>query len=655
MKNINLSLFITILFVSFSQVHAADEPSYCLAIRGNGEALAAHWMPMAKLVESMGMPKAMAGGSSGSITMFYLDSLAGNSKVNSEPNEEKRRKMQAFLLRTMPDFHKYLVINSNMLTIAEIGKDVAAKKTMWDRLEAAKKGYEQLDEGTIRQIYGKYFGLLNPELLRGLVSTDTALRNHYINLAQQSIAVFGHFDANDPNLFFRPGVVDFKHLALVVGTIGDFYSGNMDNTLNERLKVLAQNCAEGSSQRARNGDCALKAISLNGESYDCKSEFKKVVLDYLKKKTIREFQNKRIFDPIGKNIPSFVSTSVIRGDSYDRYMALKEKMLGKVPSAETLQEAKDFSINPKDLGCKYFGNNGQITDLQSKLADLGFTDVKNHMISEMDHTGSPRSWHCILSLSPAEPGLANFQDIPKKCEREDILAKDDENFHTRWKELDMEPGVVSGGGWCDLQPIPILKAAGCDLVAYDTRQNGETQFGQKVNIRLMGDKVPYWNFIGRSIPTDAELAKMKDVEKRKTEVKMREETLTFLGESDVEKAKVKLKKLNDFGGWPTDDGIKETYWYRNWFKQPYSSSEISIRAADIVACTDWDNFAVFAGEQDQMTAQACGAPFYAKDTVPEKVRSSLSSIPPKKYHPGCVAKPLPSVGPASVEKDAGAK
>ena len=61
-----------------------QDDRYCAAIRGNGELMPAHWGSFSKLVERYGLPSAMAGGSSASITMFLLESVSLNKLAKSK-------------------------------------------------------------------------------------------------------------------------------------------------------------------------------------------------------------------------------------------------------------------------------------------------------------------------------------------------------------------------------------------------------------------------------------------------------------------------------------------------------------------------------------------------------------------------------------------
>ncbi|MGZ3741076.1 MAG: hypothetical protein ACXVB9_16985, partial [Bdellovibrionota bacterium] len=56
----------------FSLVAHADNgcDNYCVGVRGNGEAQPAQPTGLSRMVEEFGMPKALSGGSSATVTMF---------------------------------------------------------------------------------------------------------------------------------------------------------------------------------------------------------------------------------------------------------------------------------------------------------------------------------------------------------------------------------------------------------------------------------------------------------------------------------------------------------------------------------------------------------------------------------------------------------
>ncbi|RYZ63878.1 MAG: hypothetical protein EOP09_16905, partial [Proteobacteria bacterium] len=64
--------FLLVLFFGSVSAQAAN---YCIALRGNGELMPAHWGSLARTVETYGVPEMMAGGSSASVSTFIFESI----------------------------------------------------------------------------------------------------------------------------------------------------------------------------------------------------------------------------------------------------------------------------------------------------------------------------------------------------------------------------------------------------------------------------------------------------------------------------------------------------------------------------------------------------------------------------------------------------
>ncbi|MBC7371421.1 MAG: hypothetical protein H7326_07650 [Bdellovibrionaceae bacterium] len=85
------------------------------------------------------------------------------------------------------------------------------------------------------------------------------------------------------------------------------------------------------------------------------------------------------------------------------------------------------------------------------------------------------TWAKVLSLSPAEPGLSSSLAISRT--------------------------MRSAGGWSDLHPTLVLKAAGCENIIYVARKGDESPFAQNVFRRLTtAMKCTNWNDF--SVPKD---------------------------------------------------------------------------------------------------------------------------------------------------------
>jgi hypothetical protein len=363
---------------------AQHVPSYCLAVRGNGESIATHWNPIARLVEDYGMPKAAAGGSSGAISLYLLDSLAGNRQLNREANEVKKRKQQALLLKSMPEFLKAMAAQDKLPTalhLAEALKD--PNSTLAQKLSLIRQGSGGLSQDDIKHLQEKYGGVLNPEILRGLSSTNAL---YYKKQVEEGVKMFGAFDATDPNLFFRPGIADFKYMALLAGTVGDFYAGNTDTATQEKLSGFVGECADSTYKHAM--------------SEACKARFQGIVKDYIGNKKIGDFANSSLFKPVGANVSTYASTAVIKRPDAQRFID-KENDFKRGQAGDY----SGFSIDPKNLGIGYYGNTEKLAHAGAAVRQQNPGDYKSEKFTSIGQT----NWFAVLSTSPAEPGLATFQ------------------------------------------------------------------------------------------------------------------------------------------------------------------------------------------------------------------------------------------------------
>ena len=219
------------------------------------------------------------------------------------------------------------------------------------------------------------------------------------------------------------------------------------------------------------------------------------------------------------------------------------------------------------------------------------------------------NWFEVLSTSPAEPGLASLQPIPTNTSREKVLAEMRKAPHQRWQGLEYKRNMLSAGGWSDLHPTGVLKASGCERIAYLTRKDGETVFGQQLFIRLTGqqEKVPFW---------------------------------------------AQLREKNN-EGWPVTGAAADSPWNKLYnLGNPNSSFNRALALADATYCTNWNSFDVFQGQMWPMVAEAYAAPVFLRTGTPQDFRVNASSADISKF-PGCAPKTRANSGsnppPVSVD------
>lgn len=566
--------------------HADGCQNYCVGIRGNGEAVPAQWAALSRMVEENGMPKATAGGSSATITMFLLDSMSGNAHVKKQKDAERKRKMQALMLKSMPEFLTVMAKDTKIpdglgMIHALGGADPDLKKKA---LEAFRQA-GNLSPAELQDALSKYGRLLNPELL-ALVQKDPA---KFGKEAYDSINNLGDFNAKtDANLFFRPGVLDFKGLAMGMGYMADFYAGNTDSETKAKLDSFLSECAESAYQ---------KDWSEVPET-ECRARFQKIAADYLNG---GKFQHKALFQKVGENTSALPTTSIVQGTGVKKYFAAKKQYeTGDFSAVEKF--ALDF--DKKEVSFGYWGKPATLDKVNSGLEKYRKEgDLKAKMYRPL----GPANWFEVLATSPAEPGIANFQKIPTGTTRESVLKEWVKPITERWKGLRHRGDVLSAGGWSDLHPTAVLKAQGCSPAIYLTRQSeaGDTVFGQQVMIRLSGakDKIPFWENI---------------------------EKIGYKGWCP--------DSIRDADGDPAE--VAKTAWHKLVnLCNPDSSFRRALDLADGSYCTDWNNakYNVFKGRIHELTKNAYESPLIP--TSPAGLACQLNSapdVPDSRNLPSCL-------------------
>jgi hypothetical protein len=577
--------FLGLIFFPFlfcTALGNSEQPNYCVGIRGNGELIAAHWPAMARIVEELGMPQAIAGGSSGSITTFLVESVALNPDLALIVDPAERRQKQSLLIKSMPFYLQILAHHSQAVSgfeflngITNQGSEIAQILIRYlSSSRSAKASHKNFTRDLVEALE-KYGPLLNPEILRGLERHPA----YFQKAALESLEVFGKFNATtDRDIFFRPGLIDFKYFALLIGQIGDFYAGNVSKEQQKKILSFLDNCSKQGY-----------AKQFSDISTGCQNEFAQLVGQYISAPW-SQYHNQRIFEPLGLGLSSFATTSIIKGEAKEKFT----QMMSAYNSANQSIDYSTYSINfDKDIAYGYWGQQSQLKKIQTGLQPfIQKGDLKSKKFLALESA----NWFEVLSLSPAEPGLANIQNLIRNSSRESVLSELTKDYQNRWTDLQPHQKYVSAGGWSDLHPTLILKAYGCENIVYLTRQNGESIFGQTVFIRLTGtqNQIPFW----------------------------------------------KELSLNNNQGWDVKGTEAEhTPWNQLYnLGNKESSFNRSLNETDAVYCTDWNSFDVFHGEMDSMLRDSYEAPVLLRP-------GSLSKLQVNKIHEGLQTKGLQGCNP----------
>lgn len=647
MKNINIFLmpvaFLVIMFLVFSSNTpqiinnnfesseqssniTAEDKTYCTAIRGNGELIPAHWAALARIIEDKKkIPVGGAGGSSASITLFVLDSLLKSpliykNKKFSEFGLDREgliklqnsidHKKLAFLLKMIPEHMNYAVEfqkegYSQLFVLQKMMAD-RSKEDEGDDAALHKEDDEITDRDRLRLItlvkqilkvkkevsfmMDPYYQGYKAELdelikkstsIRGLINfkknagkTIDEIKYLIANF-KEAMKFFSSFDAEkDTNLFFRPGLIDFKSLGYVINDLLSFYvhtdlSGIEKSYWSDKMHEFVDVChplADNDTWM----DTKHKDYPI------CKRYFDNLLADYYDKKMWRESKNNMFDSKVGSQFAAIPTTSVIASKEGLGLTRLVQEAYNN-SSEDKSQLVADYVLDfERDVFLGYWYNQNYKT-LESNVKSNYKDDLKSQKFMNLGNT----NWSTVLGTSPAEPGLTNVREFESTV-----------NGKTT--------SLISAGGWSDLHPVLVLKQLEdsnknkiCDEVIYITRRNGESNFNQKVVLRMTGlkDELKINSYSACDFKDNlkAKLTEVSDSGSRRIF-----HWTSLLNDNEKGCINVSDEALNSLWG-------KMSYW---WNTKHLSSIKRSADAADDVYCTNWDNFKVFKGEQPQATEDA---------------------------------------------------
>ena len=414
-------------------------PTLCVAIRGNGELVTAHFAAMARIVETFGPLDGVAGGSSASITSFLTESMHMHPGVTTCGGSPCTKLQAGARLGLM-----YKTLYGYLAAMGDRDEAVAIGTLLDVVAQAQAEGIGALVEGgnfkdaldALKTLLSSQDvkDLVNPELLALLFDSPNPL--DHVSEVWAAIATLGAFSADSAVIFLRSGLVSFKGLAEKIGRIGSFYAAYGPADL-QAWEELFEVCALPGRGLPWPAVAALDAG--NGET--CGSLFSAMLKawrdDFVPQE--HDLQN-RIDDPVGAHMRLLAITSALTGKAAATWEAAHD--------AYVAGEAWTMDVAFEDVRVGYWGQDA--VTAAAVQNPLGFTDLKTSKALSLGQV----PWRQVLSLSPAEPGLS--------------------------RAYPMGQDRVSAGGWPDLAPVLALRNAGCDRVIYLTRRGAESKFARGV-------------------------------------------------------------------------------------------------------------------------------------------------------------------------------
>jgi hypothetical protein len=367
----------------------------------------------------------------------------------------------------------------------------------------------------------KFLSLINPNIIAMLENRDQLGYLNYeykVREVIQAVKEMGKFSATDQRILFREGVLNFTSVANTIGYVADFYAGR-HNIANASLGQFIEQCGLAAVSANKTWKALSETKTKSGGT--CGSIFQNSALSFYAGLS-RDRQSSRPKDQIGMRVPSIVSTAIVEGSPGISEMLKSQKRY-------LTDQNPNLNLDFNRVLFGYWLPPAYAQRIETEM--FKFTDGKSKRFKSL---GTNSSWQLALENSPAEPGLSKFSPLSE----------------TRF----------SVGGWSDLHPVQVLKAAGCQNVIYVTRRTEESIF-------LVGNK-----------PVDG--------------VRPMQGISELLGLTEVDR-----KGIFDLS-------------------EPNSGFTSALKAADGVWCTDWNRF------KDQeiaaMMDEAYNSEFVASDQLMAK-------------------------------------
>ena len=413
--------------------------STCAGIRGNGQNLFAHYGVLARHVEEYGPITCAAGGSSGSITTFLLESMWANPDVHRcgprrcSPVERDAR--LSLLLKSVIG-----LTDAGLFQDAELVGELLTR-IQTEGVAELLTGPEPLEGVAALQRLLRDLGpLVNPELIELLANSPDPVfhATDIIDGLQKGV----NFQVDDPRVFLRTSVIDFDEFASLIGSFGSFYAGYGPADRGATAAWL-----DACAQPGVGSTWSQVAAMAGPGDASCGDAFTALFNEYREAFATIGGPN-RADDPVGRYLPTFGVTGVLGGDAIGRWEAARTAWL----AAEPIPFEPDFD----DVGVGYWGRPSELRRMDREL-DRRFDDLVSEQFVPL---GDP-PWREVLASSPAEPGFS--PGVP------------------------LSSGFVSVGGWADPLRVMPLDAAGARIVVTVNRLGGVGGFTADVTRLLNAD------------------------------------------------------------------------------------------------------------------------------------------------------------------------
>jgi hypothetical protein len=437
---------------------------------------------LAKIVQVLGPVSGAAGTSSGAISMFILDAMQANPVVVECPtandgrrtvccglDEQKAR--LSFLLKSLTGIKSGLFWAEDILAIIETFRirnilgllrsksNAVAQDALTVLLSILQAAVVTTDNNE---------SLINPEFLQTILTSSNpiaaAIDLVSATFALQTILGSGTAAADEPKVFVRPGLVNFRRVAQIADLVACFYRGLHPVDLAAMRSIV--------------DDCAMRSVALSSwaeianlptaHGSSCGDRFDKLFRQFQLVRGDTTYAPSMLQDPVGgKGMKLMGHSSVLTGRAVQIWQDAREAYRARPDASIT------FGVDFDDVKIGFYGQDEYMDVVEQRmLGGTEFTDIDSQKFLNL----GAATWDELLLSSMSEPGLARGIE-------------------------DSTGMLVTLGGFSHQMPVLVLEALGCDKIIMVNRPEGddETNSFRYVLNRMLG-------------ASDEELALKYDVE-----------------------------------------------------------------------------------------------------------------------------------------------
>lgn len=411
---------------------------WCAGIRGNGTRFFSHFGTLARMSESYGPPSCVAGGSSGSITSFLVESIWAGGHVTectAGPCSDSERNARAALLyKSVTDLFDVGIV-ADLFFVLGVIQQFAAEPVQVLGNRPLLAAYETASANVQRDLAD----VIDPELRALLASSPFAA----LQLADVVGALGSalNFELESSLVFIRPGLVNFGAIADILGRAASFYAGYGTYADPAAMDAWLSDCAV-----ATVGDTWQETAALATPDGTCGARFREMYAVYRSAVQSAPTVTTRLDDPVGRYLPVLATTAVLTGDAVAQWYEAR----ADYDAYRTVEFTPDFA----DVRFGYWGNEADLATVQEGLE----SQFPGDPVTERFLPLGAQPWREVMLSSPAEPGFAAARRLAQ--------------------------GALGVGGWSDPLRVQVVKSLGANRVVAVTKQGGVGTFERNAAIVL---------------------------------------------------------------------------------------------------------------------------------------------------------------------------